>query len=286
MISVLMIVYNDEQYIREAIQGVLNQSYKNFEFIIIDDCSTDKSYDIAKSFKDKRIRLFRNKKNMGITYNREKSIFLSRYEYLFFTDSDCIADKDWLKEGMKSFKEKNCLGVEGFTVYVHKAYKHTLADRLPGTVEEKGQYMTCNIAYKKQAIIKVGGFDKQFEYNSDRELAIRIKKIGKIIYNKDMLVTHQRKLWTIKSYILSAKRAENRVTLFKKHGQTEMIWWRIVYPKNLIKFLFPPAILYTIFRAKYTDWNDFKLIIAIYPRIIYERYIIWKTAWKEGVFLI
>lgn len=66
-ISVLMSVYNAEKYIGEAIESILQQTFSDFEFIIIDDASTDKTADILKKFssKDKRIRIIKNKKTLG-----------------------------------------------------------------------------------------------------------------------------------------------------------------------------------------------------------------------------
>ena len=60
-ISVLMTVYNTERYLNESVNSILNQIYKNFEFIIVDDFSTDKSREILKNYKDKKIKLFSKK---------------------------------------------------------------------------------------------------------------------------------------------------------------------------------------------------------------------------------
>jgi len=67
LISVLMPNYNSEKYLNEAIESILNQTYENFEFIILDDCSTDNSWKIIQEYakKDKRINIFRNEKNLG-----------------------------------------------------------------------------------------------------------------------------------------------------------------------------------------------------------------------------
>ena len=66
-IDVIMSVYNGENYLREAIESVLNQTYTNFKFIIVDDGSDDNSHDIIKSYADKRIKLIRNAKTEGLT---------------------------------------------------------------------------------------------------------------------------------------------------------------------------------------------------------------------------
>ena len=65
LISVLMPAYNAEKYIKEAIESILNQTFSNFEFIIIDDGSIDATEEIIKSFKDSRIVYIKNEKNLG-----------------------------------------------------------------------------------------------------------------------------------------------------------------------------------------------------------------------------
>ena len=63
LISVIIPVYNVEEYLRECIDSVLNQTYQNWELLIVDDCSTDKTDEIVASFNDGRIRYFKNEKN-------------------------------------------------------------------------------------------------------------------------------------------------------------------------------------------------------------------------------
>lgn len=94
LISVIMSVYNTkEKWLREAIESILNQSFSNFEFIIILDCPTDNSrsvvYEYAKS--DDRIRIIENEKNMGLTANLNKAVLLSNGKYIARMDSDDIA---------------------------------------------------------------------------------------------------------------------------------------------------------------------------------------------------
>lgn len=90
LVSVLMTVYNRMAYIGEAIESVLASTYQNFELIIVDDCSTDESFDIAKQYaaKDPRIKLFKNDHNLGQFQNRNKAASYASGEYLKYLDSD------------------------------------------------------------------------------------------------------------------------------------------------------------------------------------------------------
>ncbi len=90
-LSVLMPVYNAEKFLSEAIESILNQSFEDFEFIIIDDCSTDSSSKIIHSYNDGRIRYFRNEQNMGITPTLNRGIKLANCELIARMDADDIS---------------------------------------------------------------------------------------------------------------------------------------------------------------------------------------------------
>lgn len=93
LISVIMGVYNDEKYVNEAIDSILNQTLTNFEFIICNDCSTDKSYNIIKSYadKDERIILINNPVNMGLAQSLNNCISIAKADYLARMDSDDVS---------------------------------------------------------------------------------------------------------------------------------------------------------------------------------------------------
>ena len=90
LISVIMSVYNGENYLNEAIESILNQTYANLEFIIINDGSTDKSLDIINSYTDKRIILI-NQQNKGLTKSLNIGIEQSNGEYIARQDADDIS---------------------------------------------------------------------------------------------------------------------------------------------------------------------------------------------------
>lgn len=92
LVSVIMPAYNAEKYIRQSIESILNQSYKNFEFIIVDDASTDSSLNILKEFrkKDKRIILIRNMRNLGVTKSLNNALKSAHGKYIIRMDAD-----DW-----------------------------------------------------------------------------------------------------------------------------------------------------------------------------------------------
>ena len=90
-ISVILPVYNGEKFIGEAIESILNQTFTDFELIIINDCSIDNTEDIVFSYKDKRIRYYKNERNLQLIASLNKGIKLSTGKYVARMDADDIA---------------------------------------------------------------------------------------------------------------------------------------------------------------------------------------------------
>jgi glycosyltransferase involved in cell wall biosynthesis len=99
IVSVLMTAYNREKYIGEAIESVLASTFQDFELIIVDDCSLDKTVDIAKSYeaKDSRIKVYINESNLGDYPNRNKAASYATGKYLKYLDSDDTMSNNCLK---------------------------------------------------------------------------------------------------------------------------------------------------------------------------------------------
>ena len=105
-VSVVVAVYNAEKFITDTINAVLNQTFDNFELILLDDCSSDNSIDIIKQFSDDRIHIFKNDKNLGISQTRNKLLKMAKGEYIAILDHDDICLPHRLEEQV-NFLEKN-----------------------------------------------------------------------------------------------------------------------------------------------------------------------------------
>lgn len=88
LISIIMPSYNSGKYICKSIDSVLRQTYKNFELIIIDDCSNDNTIEIVSSYKDERIKILKNESNQGAGITRNKGLSLANGRFICFLDSD------------------------------------------------------------------------------------------------------------------------------------------------------------------------------------------------------
>lgn len=113
-VSVLMPVYKtQEEHLRTAIESILNQSFTDFEFLILDDCPTDTRETIVKSYNDPRIKYLINETNLGISKTRNKLIDLAQGEYLAIFDHDDISLKDRLKKQVEFLDSHPDYGVVG-----------------------------------------------------------------------------------------------------------------------------------------------------------------------------
>lgn len=106
-ISVVMATYNREKTVKQAVESVLKQTYKNFEFIIIDDCSSDNTPEIIEKYaqKDNRINFIKNSENLGCTKNNITLMNMAKGKYVAHMDDDDICDKKRLEKQVKFLEE-------------------------------------------------------------------------------------------------------------------------------------------------------------------------------------
>lgn len=119
LVSVIMPAYNGEKYIGAAIESILNQTYDNFELVIIEDKSTDNTLNVIRKYKDPRISLYLNSSNQGIAYTTNLGIAKSKGEYIALLDDDDLATEhrlEWQVEFMEEHREIDILG--GRSVYI------------------------------------------------------------------------------------------------------------------------------------------------------------------------
>jgi len=113
-----MPVYNSEKYIREAIESILNQTFKDFEFIIIDDGSIDNSLKIIQSYKDPRIFLIKHKTNKGLIYSLNEGVNKAKGNYIARMDADDISIKNRFSKQLNFLKINKDISILGSWVQV------------------------------------------------------------------------------------------------------------------------------------------------------------------------
>ena len=101
LVSIVMPNYNSSQYLPETIKSVLSQTYQNWELLFVDDCSTDNSLDIVRSFNDSRIRIFQNEVNSGGAVSRNYALREAKGKWIAFLDSDDLWREDKLEKQLR-----------------------------------------------------------------------------------------------------------------------------------------------------------------------------------------
>lgn len=202
MFSVVIPLYNKEKCIAYTLESVLKQTDQNFEIIIVDDGSTDKSVDIVKSFHDKRIHLY-CQKNAGVSAARNRGIEKSKYELIAFLD----ADDEWLPNHLQelgSLTDKfsdhqvfatNYMMIENGnekkfpidtgTLCLAQS-KGTLSHYFDVAVKTSPPLWTSAICVKKRTILDVGAFPVGIHLGEDLIVWARLASNFQIAYSKDI----------------------------------------------------------------------------------------------------
>ena len=178
-ITVLMPVYNGEAYLKEAIDSVLNQTFKDFEFLIIDDGSSDQSVDIVNSYKDSRIRLIQNEKNLGITQTLNAGIELAKYELIARMDADDVCLPKRLQKQYEYFLAHPKIGL--LATWANEFYE----DHKEIVYQLNPDYYYYNLVcecwiyhptvmFRKSAVIEAGKY--QYKYCEDYDLWWRLTR--------------------------------------------------------------------------------------------------------------
>ena len=182
LVSVIMPAYNSEAYIEEAIQSVLSQTYKNFEFIIINDASKDGTLNVIKNYakKDKRITVVTNLTNLGVGATRALGIEKSKGSFIMWQDSDDISLPRRMELQLDYLLENELVGVVGgYIEFFGEGIKTTLRKYSQNDAELRRRiFMYSPVAqpasmYRKEVYEKVGTYDAQYTVAEDLEMIFR-----------------------------------------------------------------------------------------------------------------
>jgi len=284
-VSIIIPVKDAGDYIENCLRSLLFQTFSDFEILIIEDGLDPQTRHVVRKLANSRIRYYRNKLRVGISRSRNKGLKLCNGNFVFFTDGDYILSRNWLEQGLKVLRDQKYAGVEGRTYYVSEDYVSTFSDHV---CESKfpGNFMTGNMAYKRDALESVGGFDQRYTYFEDRDLGLRILRKNKIAFNPRMIAYAQKQTLTYRDLLRRKGEASNRVYLYKRFGERESMLWRILYPWNLAKMIYPPIVFSSLLLSRFESKSDFELLPFKYVQAVLERLDLWKTCAKERVFLI
>ena len=198
LVTVITPAYNAEKFIVEAIDSVLNQTYKEFEYIIIDDCSTDKTLKIAQTYakKDKRVRVYKNEKNLGIAGNRNKGVSLAKGKYIMWQDADDISISDRMENQVNILEKNKDMGiVGGALLFFDEKGEHGRREYPTNDLELRKIIYRYSPVAQPAAMIRKSILDECGEYKypptEDLDMSFRIGRISKFA-NLDKIVIKYR----------------------------------------------------------------------------------------------
>lgn len=224
LVSVIMPVYNTNQRVWEAIESILNQTFEDFEFIIVDDCSTDWSYETCQEYakKDKRIKLYRNDKNWWISNTRNRLISLACTDYIVTQDSDDISNKNRLKlEYDFLSKHKEYWVVSWNNEIIDETWKRIwyrhYSDNIELIILKKCPISNPTTMFRKSLFLKVWGYQEWLNYGEDYDLRLKFYLNWYKIKNlQEYLLKYRIRIWQTKSDNLR-QTLKNTIKLQKKY---------------------------------------------------------------------
>ncbi|MFN3908573.1 MAG: glycosyltransferase family 2 protein [Flavobacterium sp.] len=224
VVSVIVPCYNQSIYLKDSLQSVLNQSFTQWECIIVNDGSTDDTEKIALEWMNKDIRFkYIFKKNGGLSSARNAGIKASNGKYIFVLDADDYLHKDLLKLSIDRIKNEDTIGV--VTSWGKKIYPNgNSIDFKPkgGGLEN---FLLENSAignsfFLKEVWQQVGGYDENMKKGyEDWEFYIRICKTKwKIVVIEDFLFNYRQREKSMRVVAVNKFDAENRLYIYNKHS--------------------------------------------------------------------
>ena len=184
-VSVLMTVYNGEKFLKDAVESILNQTYSNFEFVIVDDNSTDGTFHILEQYskRDKRINLIRNSDRIGFIRSLNKGLSVAQGEYIARMDADDVSLPNRLELQLKFLEDHPEIGLCGTWIKVitekrgHYFIKNPTS---PFLIRWRLLFNDCivhpSVMIHKKLLDQEGGYATEALYAEDYDLWIRLNK--------------------------------------------------------------------------------------------------------------
>jgi len=200
-LSIIIPAHNEERYIGKCLSSLLNQTYKNYEIIVVNDGSIDRTEEIIKAFqkKSKKVKLLSFKKGHSAAFARNRGAEIAKGEILVFIDADQFVKKDFLGKIIKNFQNKKIDALAGKVLGASKTFigKCYAARKWLFwiTRQRKRQILTldkpgCILAIRKKIFFYVGGYDEKLFYREDSLFAEKIKEKYTVLLDPFIIIYH------------------------------------------------------------------------------------------------
>lgn len=232
-VSILMSAYNCEEYIEEAMHGIMEQTYRDWECIVIDDCSTDRTKEILEKLaeKDSRIRVFSNEKNMKLPGSLNRALEKAEGKYVMRMDADDICSRERVEKQVEFMESHPELTLSSCRLFYLKD-----GDIFPAHLQRRADADAVSALFLFFDPIAHGGvivrrevlqklkYDPAFTYTEDLDLWIRMRN-----ENYQMAIQED--------YLIQYRLHGNQVTTTKSEIQREQ--YRKIIPRYYERYLFP-----------------------------------------------
>lgn len=221
-VSVCIPVYNGEKYIEKTVKSVLEQSFTDFELIIVDDQSADRTEEILNSFSDNRIRLLKNEKNIGMVANWNRCLDNAKGEYIKILCHDDYLVKNCLEKKVAILDADKEIGLVFNSTYIVNEHDKVIFKRRPFKSERlfDGKYIgrksfiqkniygePSNVMFRRDISEKIGHFDNNLCYEIDWDYWIKITSVRSVYYIDDYLMYFRVSKTSATSNLLKNKEA-------------------------------------------------------------------------------
>lgn len=253
-VSVNMCVYNAEKYLREAVDSILSQTFLDFEFIIVDDGSTDGSACILAGYSDPRIRVFAQA-NQGIPGARNRALERSRGRYIAVMDADDVSLPERLERQVAFLDAHSEVGVLGTAARFLDELAGREWDYWPPIEAEQvhrqlvqgNPLVHTSVMIRRSILETVGGYDEAYPYYSDYELFVRLAPHTCLANLPEVLVLHRHHLGSASTALRTEPlrlwlRIRIHYKAFRTLGYPFHCFWYVLKPVLYALLELPPKL--------------------------------------------
>jgi glycosyltransferase involved in cell wall biosynthesis len=203
-VSVNISVYNGERYVAQAVDSILNQTFTDFELVIIDDGSTDGTAEILASYDDPRVHTY-SQDNRGISRSRNRALSLSKGDYVAVMDADDVSLPKRLELQVGWLDAHQDVGVLGTAARMVDDLRHREWYHRPPLDDEQlrhrlirgNPFIHSSVTLRRKVLEAVGGYNEAYPYIVDYELFVRLAEVTRLANLPEVLVTHHYRLGSV-----------------------------------------------------------------------------------------
>jgi len=244
LVTVFIPLYNAENYIKETLASILNQTYQNLEILLVDDGSIDRSIQIVKSFDDERIRLIQNGENKGIPYTRNIGLAEAKGKYLAVMDSDDLAYLTRIEKQVEYMEQHPDIDVLG-------SFYETFGGKVNRVIEEEFYFpeeikialLFFSPIANPSSIIRLETvkqhhirYNQRYFVSQDYDMWVQLSKVGKLYILPEILLKYRTGHLNITKKSKTKKAEQRRAIIHSIHEDVLTHYGFQLTPEELAAF--------------------------------------------------